>query len=380
MPHKHRIADSPVSAGSGAMAKNDAVAKKDWNDLDGCPVHDAPPSVERTEGNRKYKLICVQQPKRARMCGFGDKDRRPITPPPCVRLCIIDQQTGKEVDCNDIEHQMYVVAVDLWSFDGLKEVNLVKHSQNSPSISSTTQQSYRDVIEQGNQPYQPPYPAMQTGYAQPPLPYQQAMPDAYTQQAFHGQGYYAQHSGQYPYPHQAPQFRPDLPSNIVQLPSQSMYNSRYPQDVSHQRLSHLSQQPNGMYTRNLIGSLCSSASRLFDTDDKLGIWFILQDLSVRTEGFFRLRFSFVNVGVTGTKTNGQTSDPMQVNKGKAPILAQCFSEPFQVYSAKKFPGVCESTPLSKCFAGQGIKIPIRKEGQEGKRGKQGSDEEDEILD
>jgi hypothetical protein len=32
-----------------------------------------------------------------------------------------------------------------------------------------------------------------------------------------------------------------------------------------------------------------------------------------------------------------------------------------VYSAKKFPGVCESTSLSKTFAAQGIKIPIRKD-------------------
>ena len=32
-----------------------------------------------------------------------------------------------------------------------------------------------------------------------------------------------------------------------------------------------------------------------------------------------------------------------------------------MYSAKKFPGVCESTPLSKTFALQGIKIPIRKD-------------------
>lgn len=32
-----------------------------------------------------------------------------------------------------------------------------------------------------------------------------------------------------------------------------------------------------------------------------------------------------------------------------------------MYSAKKFPGVCESTPLSKTFAAQGIKIPIRKD-------------------
>lgn len=40
----------------------------------------------------------------------------------------------------------------------------------------------------------------------------------------------------------------------------------------------------GSLTRNLIGSLVASASKLNDTDDQLGIWFILQDLSVRTEG------------------------------------------------------------------------------------------------
>jgi Velvet factor len=51
-----------------------------------------------------------------------------------------------------------------------------------------------------------------------------------------------------------------------------------------------------------------------------------------------------------------------VNRGAAPVLATVYSDAFQVYSAKKFPGVIESTPLSKCFAGQGIKIPIRKEG------------------
>lgn len=92
---------------------------------------------------------------------------------------------------------------------------------------------------------------------------------------------------------------------------------------------------------------------------------------------FRLRFSFVSVGLPNTQGDSSTSDPQRVNDGKAPVLAQCFSEPFQVYSAKKFPGVCESTALSKCFALQGIKIPIRKEGQDGK-GKKGSDDEDDY--
>jgi hypothetical protein len=45
--------------------------------------------------------------------------------------------------------------------------------------------------------------------------------------------------------------------------------------------------PGGMFTRNLIGSLSASAFRLTDPDNKIGVWFILQDLSVRTEGTFR---------------------------------------------------------------------------------------------
>ena len=63
--------------------------------------------------------------------------------------------------------------------------------------------------------------------------------------------------------------------------------------------------------------------------------------------------NFIDVG-------GSTGQGL--NRGKAPVLAWAFSDKFQVYSAKKFPGVIESTPLSKTFAGQGIKIPIRKDG------------------
>ena len=61
--------------------------------------------------------------------------------------------------------------------------------------------------------------------------------------------------------------------------------------------------------------------------------------------------NFVNVGDGGS-----------LNTGSAPVLASTFSDVFQVFSAKKFPGVIESTNLSKCFATQGIKIPIRKDG------------------
>jgi hypothetical protein len=48
------------------------------------------------------RLIVEQQPVRARMCGFGDKDRRPITPPPCIRLIVMHADTGKEVDVKSV--------------------------------------------------------------------------------------------------------------------------------------------------------------------------------------------------------------------------------------------------------------------------------------
>lgn len=64
--------------------------------------------------------------------------------------------------------------------------------------------------------------------------------------------------------------------------------------------------------------------------------------------------NFVDVGSSNANNT--------LNTDRAPVLATCFSEPFQVFSAKKFPGVIESTPLSKAFAAQGIKIPIRKDG------------------
>lgn len=53
-------------------------------------------------------------------------------------------------------------------------------------------------------------------------------------------------------------------------------------------------------------------------------------------------------------------------------MASSFSESFNVFSAKKFPGVCESTPLSKTFAAQGIKIPIRKDAS-------GKDDDDDAY-
>lgn len=53
--------------------------------------------VEKKGTKLEYSLHVEQQPDRARMCGFGDKDRRPITPPPCIKLIVTDVLTGRQL-------------------------------------------------------------------------------------------------------------------------------------------------------------------------------------------------------------------------------------------------------------------------------------------
>ncbi|KAK3080559.1 hypothetical protein LTS18_000263 [Coniosporium uncinatum] len=266
------------------------------------------------------------------MCGFGDKDRRPITPPPCIELVIRDAETGQRIDPNDIDSTYFVLTVDLWDKDANAEVNLVRHSGNSPAVSISTSTT---------SPYPPP----------PERAY-----------AFTGAGM-MYGGGGYPQGSMAPGY--------------GSYGAGFPAPMGGYTapLVTMPTHPvSGMFTRNLIGSLSVNAFKLTDTESKTGFWFILQDLSVRTEGMFRLKMNFVDVG------EEMSNGGLGLNKGKANVLATAFSETFQVYSAKKFPGVIESTPLSKSFASQGIKIPIRKDGPKDGEGGGGGGKKDEDYD
>ncbi|KAK7033371.1 velvet domain-containing protein [Favolaschia claudopus] len=73
-------------------------------------------------------------------------------------------------------------------------------------------------------------------------------------------------------------------------------------------------------------------------------FFVFPDLSVRTEGSYRLKLSLFEV--VGNDVRHCKS---------------IYSAPFYVYTAKKFPGVEESSPLTCSLADQGIKIRIRKD-------------------
>jgi hypothetical protein len=48
--------------------------------------------------------------------------------------------------------------------------------------------------------------------------------------------------------------------------------------------------------KNLVGSAAVSATKLYDLEGKLGIFFVFHDISLRTEGRFRLRITLIDIG------------------------------------------------------------------------------------
>jgi hypothetical protein len=93
----------------------------------------------------------------------------------------------------------------------------------------------------------------------------------------------------------------------------------------------------------LAGTLVSSLHRLKDIDNSNGGFFVFGDLSVRVEGEYRLRFSL-----------------FEMRNSEVAHVKSVLSRAFTVSSPKSFPGMAESTLLSRSFADQGVKLRLRK--------------------
>ncbi|KAJ5662777.1 Velvet factor [Penicillium macrosclerotiorum] len=94
----------------------------------------------------------------------------------------------------------------------------------------------------------------------------------------------------------------------------------------------------------LAGTLVSSLHRLKDVNNDDGGFFVFGDLSVKIEGEFRLKFTL-----------------FEMRKDQVTYLKTIISDRFRVSPPKNFPGMMESTFLSRSFADQGVKLRIRKE-------------------
>ncbi|PGH36816.1 hypothetical protein GX50_00273 [[Emmonsia] crescens] len=103
-------------------------------------------------------------------------------------------------------------------------------------------------------------------------------------------------------------------------------------------------------------------------------YFIFPDLSVRHEGLYRLNFNLYeemkepkHADKGGPIPHSQSHlVPSTPSKPRSPHQFLNFrlvvkSVPFTVYSAKKFPGLAESTSLSRIVAEQGCRVRIRRD-------------------
>ncbi|KAF2238469.1 hypothetical protein EV356DRAFT_440647 [Viridothelium virens] len=96
-------------------------------------------------------------------------------------------------------------------------------------------------------------------------------------------------------------------------------------------------------------------------------YFIFPDLSVRHEGKYRLAFSLYEElkepkdADKDESPAAQTTNPGAPNSSHVSYRLEVKSTPFTVFSAKKFPGLTESTSLSRIVAEQGCRVRIRRD-------------------
>jgi hypothetical protein len=95
-----------------------------------------------------------------------------------------------------------------------------------------------------------------------------------------------------------------------------------------------------------VGTVVSSLYSLKDTDNLQGGFFVFGDLSVRQEGTFRLEFILYE---------------LKLADRECWMLGRTTSDKFIVYTQKYFPGMAESTFLTRSFSDQGVRLRLRKD-------------------
>ncbi|KAL2264049.1 hypothetical protein VTK26DRAFT_3087 [Humicola hyalothermophila] len=117
-------------------------------------------------------------------------------------------------------------------------------------------------------------------------------------------------------------------------------------------------------------------------------YFLFPDLSVRHEGRYRLTFNlYEETKDEKDKDKEDDGDNQPPIPGVNPATGGSFdfrmevkSQEFVVYSAKKFPGLAESTPLSRVVAEQGCRVRIRRDVRMRRRDGKGAGDYDNAED
>lgn len=204
------------------------------------------PDRAETVNSIMFRLSMRQQPQAARACGFGDRDRRVIDPPPIVQLYIDGPSLSKDEARSYLRFESYVMNCSICDESGTQDASFM------------------------------------------------------------------------------------------------------PEEYQHQR--------------RLMGSLVGTPFVGQDDHGEEGCFFCFSDLSCRTPGAFRLKFTLIMI------------DPARAGMIRHfPVLTEIVSDVFHVYSAKEFPGMLPSSNLAKRLKEQGCIISIKK-GNDRHKNARGQDE------
>ena len=128
----------------------------------------------------------------------------------------------------------------------------------------------------------------------------------------------------------------------------------------------------------VLTGLPVSACCYLDRPEPAG-YFLFPDLSVRHEGFYKLIFRLYEKNKEAQDLSPESHRDITAQGGSEEAADEFVthtmeirSQTFQVFSAKKFPGLCTSTQLSRAVAEQGCRVRIRRDVRMRKRpGKDG---------
>ncbi|RYP50481.1 hypothetical protein DL768_003986 [Monosporascus sp. mg162] len=79
----------------------------------------------------KYKIKIRQQPVAARSCGFGERDRRVIDPPPILQMIIEDPNASHKDISTLIRYPYAVIHCTIWSEDGTEDCSAMPEEYRS---------------------------------------------------------------------------------------------------------------------------------------------------------------------------------------------------------------------------------------------------------
>ncbi|KAK4058125.1 hypothetical protein OIO90_000864 [Microbotryomycetes sp. JL221] len=346
-----------------------------------------------------YSIEIVQQPVRARMVGLGDKDRRPISPPVIVKLVARDMHNNvTTADPEELDTSFLIVAADLRT-ESMDDANLVATSLASkskaatgPQADSSTTRKRRSSSMQSSASEHTRGVLTASGGAvstDGSLASPAMMAASLQGQAANTMNVVASglvrsrsHSQSTTSPamesdnDEVDSFRPHKKPRSVHTDD----NDRKDVVMEHESDSDRSRRARGEPATaalvdqaltdasipNLIGTLHANAFKLRDERGELGVYFVFSDLSVRTEGHYRLRMRLFPIGhalasasMTSSSSSKSTGSEHRRSNGSAGVAASVTSDVFAVMTAKKFEGMLEPSALSRCFAKQGMRIPTR---------------------